>query len=367
MTIIHHVQNILKKHNPYSPISLFPYALILLSLSILFLLASCNPQSNTTLVTLWGEAQGTTYTIKYLDESSTDYQTEIDSILKDIDNSLSVYVPASIISRVNRGDSTVIIDKYFTDVFQKAMEVAERTDAAFDPTVAPLVNVWGFGFTEGTSDIDSAMIDSILYYVNYKLVRLENHKTAKDKPRVMLDFNAIAQGYTVDVLGEFFENKGIDNYLIELGGEIKARGKSIPPLGGRKGGWWKIGIDKPVENINEREIEAVIELIDKALATSGSYRKFYEKDGIKYSHTIDPKTGYPVRHSLLSATVIAGDCMTADAYATAFMVMGIEKSKEFLKENKDLNLDVYFIYSNRVGEWETYYSSGLKDILNERE
>ncbi|MCH7859882.1 MAG: FAD:protein FMN transferase [Candidatus Marinimicrobia bacterium] len=238
--------------------------------------------------------------------------------------------------------------------------MAERTDGAFDPTVAPLVNAWGFGFTEGASDVDSAMIDSILNYVNYKLVRLENHKIAKDKPGVMLDFNAIAQGYTVDVLADFLESKGIDNYLIELGGELKARGKNQDEK------WWKIGIDKPVENINEREIEAVIELKNKALATSGSYRKFYVKDGIKYSHTIDPKTGYPVNHSLLSATVLANDCMTADAYATAFMVIGIEKANAFLKENKDLDLDVYFIYSTEEGLWKTYYSKDLEEVIVEK-
>ena len=176
----------------------------------------------------------------------------------------------------------------------------------------------------------------------------------------MLDFNAIAQGYTVDVLADFFESNGIENYLIEWGGEIKARGKNHDEQ------WWKIGIDKPVENIDEREIEAVIELKNMALATSGSYRKFYEKDGIKYSHTIDPKTGYPVQHSLLSATVLANDCMTADAYATAFMVMGMEKARVFLKDNKDLDLDVYFIYSTEAGVWKTYYSKDLEEVIVEK-
>jgi len=338
---------------PYSSISLYLYFLIPLSLFILFLLASCNSPSNTKLVKLWGEAQGTTYSIKYIEKDAVDYQTEIDSILKDIDNSLSTYIPASIISKVNQGDSNIVLDKYFIDVFRKSVEVAERTDGAFDPTA------WGFGFTEGASDIDSALIDSLLNYVNYKLIRLGNNKITKDKPEAMLDFNAIAQGYTVDVLADFLESKGIDNYLIELGGEIKARGKNQDEK------WWKIGIDKPVENIDEREIEAVIELKNKALATSGSYRKFYEKDGIKYSHTIDPKTGYPVQHSLLSATVDENDCMTADAYATAFMVMGMEKARAFLKENKDLNLEVYFIYSNEAGEWKTYYSKGLEEVIEE--
>jgi len=336
------------------------YISIFLLLFISLLLTSCSPKGNTTLVTLWGEAQGTTYSIKYIEKDAVNFQTEIDSILKDIDNSLSTYIPVSIISRVNQGDSNVVLDKYFIDVFRKSVEVAERTDGAFDPTVAPLVNAWGFGFTQGASDVDSAIIDSIMNYVNYKFVLLGNNKITKDKPGVMLDFNAIAQGYTVDVLADFLDSKKIDNYMIELGGEIKARGKNQDEK------WWKIGVDKPLENSNEREIEAVIELKNKALATSGSYRKFYEKDGMKYSHTIDPKTGYPVQHSLLSVTVVSNACMTADAYATAFMVMGMEKAMAFLKENKDLDLDVYFIYSTEAGEWATYYSEGLEEVIVEK-
>ena len=356
----------LKKYNPFSLISFYSYLFVSLLLFISLLFTSCSVKEENSLVTLRSEAQGTTYSIKYIEKDAVNFQIEIDSILKNIDNSLSTYIPASIISRVNQGDSNVVLDKYFIDVFRKSLEVAERTEGAFDPTVAPLVNAWGFGFTQGASEVDSAIIDSIMNYVNYKFVLLGNNKITKDKPGIMVDFNAIAQGYTVDVLADFLESKKIDNYMIELGGEIKAKGKSIPPLGGRKGGWWKIGIDKPLENIDEREIEAIIELKNKALATSGSYRKFYEKDGIKYSHTIDPKTGYPVQHSLLSATVVANDCMTADAYATAFMVMGMEKSRAFLKENKDLDLDVYFIYSTEAGEWTTYYSEGLEEMIVEK-
>ena len=381
MAIIYHVQSTLKNYNPYFLISLFPYTLISLSLFILLLLASCNSPSNTTLVKLWGEAQGTTYSIKYIEKDAVNFQPEIDSILKDIDNSLSTYVPNSIISRVNQADTLFEIDSHFPWVFNKAKEVFQKTNGAFDPTVAPIVNAWGFGYT-GNKIADSSIVDSLLQYVDFEAVSLklnrnkmyrstmrkdsitnlqiDSRELIKKNPNIQLDFNAIAQGYTVDVLADFLGSKKIDHYMIELGGEIKARGKNQDEK------WWKIGIDKPLENSNDREIEAVIELKNKALATSGSYRKFYEKDGIKYSHTINPKTGYPVQHSLLSVTVVANDCMTADAYATAFMVMGMEKARSFLKENKDLDLDVYFIYSTEAGEWATYYSEGLEEVVVEK-
>jgi thiamine biosynthesis lipoprotein len=181
----------------------------------------------------------------------------------------------------------------------------------------------------------------LLNYVGYKKVKIENNKVIKQHPALQLDFNAIAQGYSVDVLADFLEKKGIENYMIEIGGELRCKGKNS------KGNYWNIGIDKPIENLQKREMQTIVPLKNKAMATSGNYRKFYEKDGVKYSHTIDPKTGWPVKHQLLSATVIADDAMTADAFATVFMVMGKDKAIEFLEIHKNLNLQVYLIFQNK--------------------
>ncbi len=321
------------------------------------LLISCNQDSNK-IFRIAGKAQGTTYHISYVSADNSNYKPGIDSLLKEIDLSLSTYVPVSIISRINKNDSSVLADKYFTEVFNKSIEVSERTGGLFDVTVGPIINAWGFGFTK-KADVDSTMIDSLLHYIGYKMVRLEGNKLVKTKPQIILDFNAIAQGYTVDVLASYLENKGISNYLVELGGEVKAKGKK------NKKEYWKIGIDKPNEiQTDERPLQAVINLNTKALATSGNYRKFYIENGKKHAHIIDPRTGYPAKHNLLSATVIAGDCMTADAYATAFMVMGLERSKQFLSENKNLRLEVYFIYDENGG-WKTYTSETLKEWMKE--
>lgn len=320
-----------------------------------FILLGCK---NDKAVQLIGEAQGTTYSIIYYSDENTSYKSEVDSILKSIDLSLSTYVPNSIISRINNNDTPVVADKYFMDVFNKAQEISSLTDGAFDITVAPVINAWGFGFTK-KAEVDSAMIDSLLNYVGYKNIRFEKDKVIKPAPPVMLDFNAIAQGYTVDVLAAFLEGKGLRNYMIELGGEVKTKGKKIDSSP------WKIGIDQPNETeTNGRPLQAIIELENNALATSGNYRKFYIENGKKYAHIIDPKTGYPVNHNLLSATVIAKDCMTADALATAFMVMGMEKAKQFLSAHKNLDLEVYFIYDEN-GSLKTYYSDTLKDRISE--
>jgi len=327
--------------------------------TIILFLFSCSQSHHQTSIELWGEAQGTTYHIKYNGIDAVDYQIEIDSILLDIDNSMSTYVSSSTISRVNSTDSIFEIDPYFAEVFSKAKGVHHSTNGAFDPTVMPLVNAWGFGHQE-KKKIDNALIQSLLPLVNFDAVVIENktEKLFKSNVHVQLDFNAIAQGYTVDVIGEYLEFKGIENYLVEVGGEVAAKGLS------ENDEIWRIGIDKPIDNANEREIQAIINLSNRALATSGNYRKYYIKEGTKYAHTINPKTGYPVRHSLLSVTVIANDCITADAYATAFMVMGLNDAKKFINNNIELGLDAYFIYSEK-GEWASYITPELKDIIRE--
>ncbi|MBD0298220.1 MAG: FAD:protein FMN transferase [Flavisolibacter sp.] len=328
-----------------------------MAFALIIFLQSCHQEKNK-IVKIAGEAQGTTYHITYLSGDKKNYGTEIDSLLKAIDLSLSTYIPNSIISRINKNDTAVVVDNYFSDVFNKAQEVSEKTRGLFDVTVAPVINAWGFGFTK-KAQVDSTMIDSLLRFIGYKMVRLEGRRLVKAKPQVMLDFNAIAQGYTVDVLASFLESKGISNYLVELGGEVKAKGKKSNNED------WKIGIDQPREAATEgRPLKAIIRLENKALATSGNYRKFYVEKGRKFSHIINPHTGYPAKHNLLSATVIADDCMTADAYATAFMVMGVEKAKQFLLENKSLNLEVFFIYDEN-GTWKTYTSETLRKWIEE--
>lgn len=309
------------------------------------------------LIKAEGNAQGTTYHISYLSDDGINHKTAIDSLLKEIDISMSTWLPGSIISRINNNDNSVLVDQYFIDVFHKSLEVSEKTDGLFDVTVAPLVNSWGFGFTKkGTPD--SATIDRLLHFVGYRMLKLEGNKIMKAKPEIKIDFSAIAQGYTVDVLANYLESKGINNYLVELGGELKAKGK-------KENENWKVGIDKPDgKATSERKLEAVINLNNKALATSGNYRKFYEESGQKFSHIINPRTGYPAKQNILSATVIADDCVTADAYATAFMVMGLKKSIRFLEDNKDLKLEVYFIYDDN-GKGKTYASESLKKWIKE--
>lgn len=328
--------------------------LYLILLSILFI--GCN-FNNKFLSKIEGNAQGTSYHISYISDDGISHKTAIDSLLKEIDSSMSIYLPTSLISRINNNDNNVLVDQYFIDVFKKSIEVSEKTDGLFDVTVAPMVNSWGFGPTKKT-DLDNKRIDSLLELVGYKMLKLEGNKIIKLKPEIKLDFNAIAQGYSVDVLAKYLESKGIDNYLVELGGELKAKGK-------KENENWKVGIDKPNENASsERKLEAVINLNDKALATSGNYRKFYEENGQKFSHIINPKTGFPAKQNLLSATVIAANGITADAYATVFMIMGLNKSIQFLEDNKDLQLQVYFIYDDH-GTWKTFTSKSLKKWITE--
>jgi thiamine biosynthesis lipoprotein len=309
---------------------------------VAFILTACSikQQSDINYIQLQGNAQGTTFKIIYNDSLQRDFSTQIDSLLKKLDTSLSTYVPESIISKVNKNDSTVVLDQHFITVFNRSQEISELSEGAFDITVATLINAYGFGFGK-KENIDSLLIDSLLNYVGYKKVKIENNKVIKQHPAIQLDFNAIAQGYSVDVLADFLEKKGIENYMIEIGGELRCKGKNS------KGNYWNIGIDKPIENLQKREMQTIVPLKNKAMATSGNYRKFYEKDGVKYSHTIDPKTGWPVKHQLLSATVIADDAMTADAFATVFMVMGKDKAIEFLETHKNLNLQVYLIFQNK--------------------
>lgn len=326
---------------------------------ILFVLAilsfvACSNQKESSLITIEGEAQGTTYHIAYINSKGVNFQRAIDSLLIEIDKSLSTYHKTSIITRFNQADSMVEVDKMFTDVFNLSKQVYQESEGAFNPTVAHLVNAWGFGF-KNLENTDSTTIDSLLKFVDFDAITIVGNNAIKTNKNLMLDFNAIAQGYSVDVIANFLADQGIENYMVEIGGEVKVRGKND------KNKLWRIGIDKPVENEAERTLEAVVNLENQSLATSGNYRKFYEKDGVKYSHTLNPKTGYPVRHSLLSATVITDNCALADAYATVFMVVGIDKAKEILAKNKKIK--AVLIFENENKELETYMSEELVNFI----
>lgn len=292
---------------------------------------------------------GTYYNICY--KSKNNLQTKIDSTLKSVDSSLSPFNKASIITAINE-NRDIEPDAQFTEVFNLAHEVSRITDGAFDITVAPLVNAWGFGFKQGIA-VDSLTVDSLLQYVGYNNVALTNNRVTKKHPQTMLDCSAIAKGYGCDRIARMLESYGIENYMVEIGGEVVAKGKN------EKSRQWSIGISKPTEDKSgtTNDIQEILHISGKSVATSGNYRNYRYEDGRKVSHTIDPRTGYPVAHTLLSATVIANDCATADAFATSFMVMGIDKAMEICKEKQ---IDAYFIYSTPDGKTSTQETEGMK-------
>lgn len=296
---------------------------------------------------------GTVYHMTYQCDSSL--QKEIFSELQKVDCSLSPFNKGSVITKVNNNDS-VVLDSMFVDVFQLAKEISQNTDGAFDITVAPLVNAWGFGF-QNTDSISKSAIDSMLQFVGFDKIWIENGQIRKKDPRTILDCSAIAKGYGTDVVARYLERKGIQNYMVEIGGEIVVKG--VSPSKKR----WKIGVNKPTDdstNMNN-EIQTILNISNIAMATSGNYRNFYYKDGKKYAHTIDPKTGYPVQHSILSSTVLANNCATADAYATAFMVLGLEKAKHILAQHPEIQ--AYFIYADEQGNNRAYFTPDLEKMI----
>ena len=294
---------------------------------------------------------GTVYNITY--QSDKNLEKEIIRELDKVDASLSPFNEKSIISKINRNEEAVV-DNYFYDVFNLAMQISEDTNGAFDITVAPIVNAWGFGFKSGSSPT-SQYIDSLRQFIGYKKVRIDKDKhVVKQDERIMLDCSAIAKGYGSDVVARLFNAKGIKNYMIEIGGEIVASGLSEKRLP------WKIGITKPSEDSlgTSNELQTILNITDCAMATSGNYRNFYYKNGKRYAHTIDPRTGYPIQHNILSATVIAKSCAQADAYATSFMVLGLDEAKKILERHPQLL--AYLIYTNKDNEYEVWHSPALK-------
>jgi thiamine biosynthesis lipoprotein len=306
-------------------------------------------------MTVVGQTMGTSYRVVYLSEEGKDYKSSIDSILTVFNRSLSTYIPDSEVSRFNKGDSLTFDLPFLLPVLKKSKEIFALTDGAFDPTVGPLVNAWGFG-PEGASPKDSIEIEKLLPLVGFDKVQFDEKGMKKLTPGIYLDFSAIAKGYAVDVVAEYLEEKGVSNMLVEIGGELVAKGFN------EKGELWKVGINQPDDTEFTNDIFTIVALDNKGMATSGNYRNFYEVDSIRYSHTISPFTGMPVDHGLLSATVVASDCMTADAVATALMVLGVEKSIEILEKEKEL--EAFLIFNDEAGEIKTFVSEGLKPYLS---
>ncbi|NQV52984.1 MAG: FAD:protein FMN transferase [Flavobacteriales bacterium] len=352
---------------------------------VIWLCTSCNAELEKTSSeefrqTISGEAQGTTWRIVYYDLQERDFTPDVDSILKRIDASVSTYLEGSTIDGWNKSDSGTTIDPLFLDLLMKSWDAYVLTEGAFDPTVKPLVSFWGFGPERlaHPEEIDPATIDSLLHLVNFDTLTLVKNDRAVDlasfehsgkksadyflykpMPEMQLDFNAIGQGWSVDRVVDFLKDKELKVFFVEIGGELVA---GYPKPGGEL---WRFGIDQPSDGNYERDLQAVIKLRNKGMATSGNYRKFYEKDGIRYSHTIDPKTGYPVQHQLLSATVVSESAGKADALATAFMVMGADSTIQFVEARKYLGSYIYLISDDQKGGFSTYQSRQLTGMLEE--
>lgn len=304
-----------------------------------------------------GSVFHTIYHIKY--EGSEILTEKIDAEFQKFNLSLNPFNPNSIISKVNRNEA-VEADDWFIEVFNKAKEVSDHSEGIFDITCAPLVNLWGFGFSKMDS-VTPQMIDSIKQFVGYQKVRLDGRKVVKDDSRILLNCSAIAKGYASDIIARLLEREGIENYMVEIGGEVTMKGVN------QNGKCWRIGINKPEDDSTgiKNDIEEVVQLCKKGgVATSGNYRNYYVKDGKKYAHTIDPRTGYPSEQSILSATIVAEDCITADAYATTFMAMGLEKAREAAKNIP--GIEYYVIYSDENGKHQIEYSTGMLQYLPNR-
>lgn len=326
-------------------------------LLLTILLFSCNGSENKKAY-IYHQEQGeifhTGFHIKYA--YSRSLREEIMAELERFDQSLNPFREDAIITKVNRNEP-VKLDTFFRNVFDRSQEISRKTDGKFDITISPLINAWGFGFANMDS-INPAIIDSLKQFVGYEKITIDTEgNIVKSDPRITLNTSAIAKGYACDVVGDLLERHGIENYMVEIGGEITARGVND------KGECWRIGVEKPIDDNfgMQHELQTILSLCDKALATSGNYRNYYIKDGKKYAHTIDPQSGYPSQTDILGATVIADDCMTADAFATAFMTMGIEKSKAVAATVP--GLDYLFIYEMADGSFGTVQSDGFEQFI----
>jgi len=325
---------------------------LLFILAIFFTLDACQDLPSKYIFNK-GMVFGTYYSIKYENPNGEDLQQEITKELDKYTKIFSHYEKESTISKVNQ-NKKVRLEPEFITCFNRAMEVSEITNGAFDITAGPLISAWGFG-PEDKKKMTPEIVDILKETIGYKKIKLENGKIVKEIPEMTLNMSAIAKGYTCDLIGEFLAKKGCKNYLIDIGGEVVTKGRN------EKGRIWSIGIQEPLEDPFRQEIHVALKLPDRAMATSGNYLNFYEEDGKKFAHTIDPISGYPVQHSLLSATVLANDCMTADAFATAFMVLGKDLSIEIARQIP--GMEIYFIYTDENGKNQVYSSEGFEEFL----
>ncbi len=347
------------------------------SLVLSFLLFSCKNENTATQMEagfqrISGETMGTTYNVSYQDMEDRNFKGAIDSLLIAINDEVSTYIPSSFISKFNQTKEEIrfSINKiseypHFTKNYFRAEEIYNLTNGNFDPTVMPLVNYWGFGYQDKTiTKVDSAVVDSILNnFIGFSKIKIKNTGEAdkmvayftKQHPNLELDFSALAKGYGVDQIFEYLEARGVKNSMIEIGGEVRTSGKND------KGKNWSIGINTPKRDAQVTDFQAIVELNNKALATSGNYRNYYVVDSIKYSHTINPSTGFPEKNTLLSASIFANDCMTADALATACMVIGLPAAAELI-ENQE-GVEGYFIHGNEKGKMDVIVTSGTAKFL----
>jgi thiamine biosynthesis lipoprotein len=326
-------------------------------LLFLYVFISCNDKPKPQVYS--GNALGTTFTIQFFANEEVKLASSIDSTFSVLNASLSTYIPTSDISRINQGDTSVVVDHQFVDNFLASKKIFKETDGFFDPSVGLLVNAYGFGPIKYNLDISNPKIlDSLMQYVGLDHIQLKETNQLIFTPGVFLDFNAIAKGYSVDRLGVLLENNGVENYLVEVGGELVGKGLNLANMSS-----WRVGIDEPIENASDRSFSTVIELNGYGMATSGNYRKFsVDEQGNKFVHTIDPKTGLSTKSDVLSATVIAKTCMEADAYATAFMAMGSEKAIEFLQSQPHI---FALLYIANGDETEIFKSTGLDFFLSD--
>ncbi len=327
------------------------FVLLSLAAVVIFLMFRV-PEKGSSYLSESGRVFGTFYKIKYEAKDGRSLAEHYKRLFLEVDSSLSTFNKESIISRFNSGEDSVLVDSHFRNVFEKGAAVSEISGGAFDMTVAQVVNAWGFGFSK-RDDVSDELIDSLMRHVGYGKVRLVNGLLVRDEAGVMLDASAIAKGYSVDVVARCLDSLGVENYMVEIGGEISVKGVN------HEGRPWGIGVTNPVDDstMMRTELYDVVYLQDKAMATSGNYRQYYHKGGKKYSHTIDPRTGYPVEHNLLSASVFADDCMTADALATACMVVGLDSSMAMIEAIPDV--EGFFIYADSSGVFQTKTTSGF--------
>ena len=332
------------------------YSIGLIFVLSFLLLSACNVPADHKIAFV-GETQGTYYRLTYFADDTVVSQRELEVLLQEFDNSVSVYNPTSLVSRVNNGDTTVKVDDYFIQTWNVSQDVSVKTNGAFDITVGPLVEAWGFSFREKTP-LASIHIDSLRSLVDYSKITLLDGKIHKENSNMHIDFNAVAQGVSVDVVSDLLTSKGVKSYLVDIGGEVLAKGYKP----GRQP--WRVGIEKPNDNAAYgEEMQAIVALSNKSLATSGSYRKFYMENGVRYSHTINPKTGYPVTHTLLSVTVITDVCGYADAWATAMMVLGPEEAQKLTISLPDV--EALLIYTGEDGNITTWASKGFSDVMEQ--